>query len=257
MQFREPPLPQIDFRAYQQEVSERWARHTTNSVTASQDIAAGLTLANATSGDITLTLPPVADAAFEFLWVMKIDSSTNKVVIDGSGSETINGAANQTLWTQYDFQQLYCDGTAWYVVAVKDDPIYGVLYLNANSTAQTLGAATAEKLDITSSGDASGVTQGSSTLTVIADGVYHIIFDATIAFDTAASELEFYLRKNAVEQPAGSFVTVKNANENYTVSFNWTDEMAAADAVTVYVESDKAGDLTVVECQFSINRLHG
>ena len=72
--------------------------------------------ADATSGTVTVTLVAAATAGDGFqVAVKKVDSSANTVIIDGSASETIDGAATLTLSTQYDVALLICDGSNWHV----------------------------------------------------------------------------------------------------------------------------------------------
>ena len=73
---------------------------------------------NATGGGITITLPTVANAGAGFmLYVKKTDASSNTVVLDGAGAETIDGSATFTLaGSSRNGVQICCDGTAWYVM---------------------------------------------------------------------------------------------------------------------------------------------
>lgn len=90
----------------------------TRSVTATGALAVddGLVLANATAGNITLTLPTAASASGLRIAVKKTDASLNTVTIDGNGAETIDGAANRVLLTQYAVVTVMSDGTQWWVV---------------------------------------------------------------------------------------------------------------------------------------------
>lgn len=77
-----------------------------------------LFLCDATSGSFTITLPAAASAGSGFtVSVQKVDSSANTVTIDADGSETINGAANYVLSSQYQIATLVCTGTAWVLLA--------------------------------------------------------------------------------------------------------------------------------------------
>lgn len=90
---------------------------TFRTVTASETLTAqdDVVLADATSGAITLTLPPVTDGYKEFC-VKKIDASANAVTIDGDGSETIDGATTLVLASQYDTAKFASDGTEWWIL---------------------------------------------------------------------------------------------------------------------------------------------
>lgn len=80
----------------------------------------GTFLCDASGGAFTTTLssigsrPYTAGARFTF---KKIDSSANTVTIDGSGSETIDGATTKTLTAQWQSITIEAGATgAWYVV---------------------------------------------------------------------------------------------------------------------------------------------
>ncbi len=72
--------------------------------------------ADATAGAITVNLPAVASSAGRVLVVKKTDASGNAVTLDGSGTETIDGAATQAITAQYDALMVVCDGAAWWIV---------------------------------------------------------------------------------------------------------------------------------------------
>jgi len=87
---------------------------TTNDTLTNTD-AYGLTLVDASSGAVTITLPSaLTSSALEFR-VKKIDSSANNVIVDGDGSETIDGATTATITTQYESITLISNGTGWYI----------------------------------------------------------------------------------------------------------------------------------------------
>ncbi len=73
-------------------------------------------LVDATSGNITVTLPQITGNLYRVYTVKKIDSSSNTVTIDGYSSETIDGATTQTLSSQYDKYSLQNDGTEWWLI---------------------------------------------------------------------------------------------------------------------------------------------
>jgi hypothetical protein len=68
-------------------------------------------LCNATSGNITITLYTSVGNSGRKLTIIKTDSSTNTVTIDGNSTETINGALTMALAVQNDRLTLICDGT--------------------------------------------------------------------------------------------------------------------------------------------------
>jgi len=74
-----------------------------------------IVLVDATAGPVTITLLASATAGDGFrLVVKKVDSSANAVTVDGTASETIDGATTSTLSTQYDSVNLVSDGSNWH-----------------------------------------------------------------------------------------------------------------------------------------------
>ena len=71
--------------------------------------------ADATTGNMTITLPVVSGNSGLLLNIKKIDNSVNTVTVDGNGSETIDEATTQVLSTQYDSVSIYCDGIEWWI----------------------------------------------------------------------------------------------------------------------------------------------
>lgn len=75
-----------------------------------------LILANASSAAFSVTLPPATTWVDTVFTIKKTDSSVNAVTVDGSGSETIDGALTQSLPNQYDVIRVVSDGTTWWKV---------------------------------------------------------------------------------------------------------------------------------------------
>jgi len=71
-------------------------------------------LSDATSGNITITLPAASTCAGRIYIVKKIDASGNSVTIDGDSAETIDGAATVSTTTQWVSFQIQSNGANWY-----------------------------------------------------------------------------------------------------------------------------------------------
>lgn len=107
----------------------------------------GIVFVDSTAAPFTITLPQAAKIGvggwFQFI---KTDASSNAVTLDGSGAETINGAATEaSLNAQYDFITIFSTGSAWITVNI---PPYdaslissGVLPLARGGTSKGLTAA--------------------------------------------------------------------------------------------------------------------
>jgi hypothetical protein len=69
-----------------------------------------------TAGAITLTLPAVADAYVGKKYLFKDETgvaAASPIIIEGADVETIDGALNYTLSSNYASAELICTGTAW------------------------------------------------------------------------------------------------------------------------------------------------
>jgi len=69
-----------------------------------------------TSGDVTVTLPVVASSSGQTFKLKRKDASANDVIIDGNGSETIDGNLTVNIISQYDCLTVSCDGTEWWII---------------------------------------------------------------------------------------------------------------------------------------------
>jgi hypothetical protein len=67
-------------------------------------------MADATGGNIVITLPPSTIIRRSSRYVKKIDSSANTVTVNGYGSDTIDGAASEVLSNQWDSVTLLPNG---------------------------------------------------------------------------------------------------------------------------------------------------
>lgn len=85
---------------------------TTNYVVTSSDKTI---LGDATTGDITFSLPAITGTQGTTYTFIKTDSTANKVIIDADGAETINGNADYPLINNNEAVQIVSDGTLWRV----------------------------------------------------------------------------------------------------------------------------------------------
>lgn len=72
-------------------------------------------LADAASGNITLTLPNAVSSANVQFAIKKIDSTANFVIISASNSQTIDGISTKTITTQYEASLFVSDGANWFI----------------------------------------------------------------------------------------------------------------------------------------------
>jgi hypothetical protein len=90
----------------------------TASKTANYTITANDTviLGDATSGNVTITLPLASIASGYRFCIKKSDSSANSVIIARSGSDTIDGSTSATVSVQYVSLTVVSDGSNWYII---------------------------------------------------------------------------------------------------------------------------------------------
>lgn len=67
----------------------------------------------ATGGNVTVTLPTAATMRGRDISVVKIDSATGSVIVDGQGSEQISGQNTQEIEDQWGSVSCYSIGSAW------------------------------------------------------------------------------------------------------------------------------------------------
>lgn len=124
--FRTVPLEYDDERLVMlakavQQVQERVRRHAIEvvAVTANYtmlDIDL-LILADAAAGNVTVTLLTAAAREGRRVIVKKTDVSSNLVIIDPAGSETIDGSATLSLTQRYAMREIVSDGTNWHLIS--------------------------------------------------------------------------------------------------------------------------------------------
>ena len=73
-------------------------------------------LVDAVGGARTITLPAAADHTHRIYNIKKIDVSANAVTIDGTGAETIDGAATVVIAAQWDSYTIQSNGTGWFII---------------------------------------------------------------------------------------------------------------------------------------------
>ena len=72
-------------------------------------------MVNSSGGNVTVTLPTSANHSGEIVKVKKI-SVSNNVILEGNGSETLDGQFNITLESPRAALSLISDGSNWFVM---------------------------------------------------------------------------------------------------------------------------------------------
>lgn len=140
-------------------------------------------LCDATSGAITVTLPAASTMTRRELHIKKTDTSTNKVTVDGNGSETIDSLTTVVLHSKDAFIRIVSDGSNWqllnyqygYVISASSGAAGGI-----NSTSYT--DATNQTLSLRTNGKSVRLTI--LTEAGVSEGNVHIA-------DTSPSDLDY------------------------------------------------------------------
>ena len=74
-------------------------------------------LVDATTSNVTVTLPAASGAMHKIYTVKRLDGSGNTVSVTTPGTETIDGGRPYNLTAQYQFITIACDGSNWYIIA--------------------------------------------------------------------------------------------------------------------------------------------
>lgn len=87
---------------------------TTTSHTAADD---GVILVDDDTATATVTVTlPAADVSDGLVYHIKKLGTTANVIVDGSGSETIDGGTTATLTAQYESIMIISDGSNWHII---------------------------------------------------------------------------------------------------------------------------------------------
>jgi hypothetical protein len=72
--------------------------------------------ADATSGNVTITLPAASGLTGYKFFIKRIDSAANTCTVTRSGSDTIDGVTSLTINQQYTSIMVVSNGTVWYIL---------------------------------------------------------------------------------------------------------------------------------------------
>ena len=92
-------------------------------------------LVNNSAADATVTLPAASSASERIYNIKKIHSSASyKVIIDGDGSETIDGATTYSLYLQYESVKIQSDGSNWHILERNLTPFLAKITRDASQS---------------------------------------------------------------------------------------------------------------------------
>lgn len=214
----------------------------------------GYRLINVTTGasDRTITLPTAAANEGRQIVVKKVDNGAGRVLVDGEGSETIDGSASTVeIIIEEDAATFHCDGTGWHTYG-RSTPVYANMSqlrlrgVNGyGSTNNKIRRFNNNDLDIGvgAVGADNGVT--GFALTIVKNGIYAITY-----FDNFTVGAIMGLSLNSTELTT-SIVGLSNPQHVLTmntsnaggepVSVSWIGILSAGDVVRAHTDGTATG----------------
>lgn len=145
------------------------------------------------------------------------------------------------------------------ITVVSSAASYGSLSVLDGAVAQAVTGTPDKLTAFTTDGPSSYLVPANATddITVGVGGAgdYMVTFSASFSYVVAAT-VQFRLRVDAVESALGGQVEVLNAGDIVNVTFSGLVTLADAEVVTVYVEADADNNITVIDAQLVLNRIH-
>jgi hypothetical protein len=211
--------------------------------------AEDLVLVDTTAGDITLTLPRARNG--REVTVLKT-SALNKLTIQGTDGQLINGRMTQTYYTRWTARTLKAVGNTWRIVhgATFDKAPHGAFY-SLQTQAALVNTPTLVTLN--------GTAYSSGTSHVIANGIhvtqaglYNLQFSVQVTnMDSQARRMSLWLRKTGTQDIAASASTISVPSTHggiaghYVLAANFFVDLGVSD----YIELWWATDSTTVRLE--------
>ncbi|HSX05827.1 MAG TPA: hypothetical protein VLF69_05130 [Candidatus Saccharimonadales bacterium] len=175
------------------------ATKTTNYTVTTTD---AVILADATSGNVTITLPAASGASGYRFYIKRVDNTTtNSVTITPNGSDTIDGFTGISVVSQYDTYELVSNGTTWYIIATN--------LLATETTTSTIGFRSV-----------STATQASAASVVVNKPTGTSLGDVLIAYFTVyPGATTVTLPAPTGWTPIGSLTSYTTADQIYSQAF--------------------------------------
>ncbi|MDH4873008.1 hypothetical protein [Pseudomonas sp. BN515] len=211
-----------------------------------------------TSADYTVGLPAVAGNAGKFIGLRMSPALTKIVTLDPNGVETINGATTRKMAAN-ETVILYCDGSAWTVLARGDR---AVLEFSASkvSAVQSIANGTSTKITFeTEDFDfGGGYNPATSVFTVPANGAGKWVFGASLVFQGTASDdvISIRLYKNGSQVGNIGHAPAGRPNTGGPSGITFID-VAAGDTLEIYGRLDTTSGARDVYGAAGTSRFYG
>lgn len=179
-------------------------RQNTKSATFTADTDVDVYFLDASGGDFTANLPTAAGIQGKTFYFKRTDSSSNSVLVDGFGTETIDGSLTYDLRGN-DAVKITSDGSNWEIISRKRTPALAI-YTSAGGDAYTADTNFIHATKVVDTHNA--YSTGTGDFTCPEAGNYRV----TISFASNGTATT-YIAKNGTNQ---IFIESAAANENHT-----------------------------------------
>lgn len=216
-------------------------------------------LVSAGASDRTITLPTAADNTGRKITITKSDSGAGHVIIDGEGSETINGSTTKTLYLQYRSISLICDGSEWFIVKTSDTEISTVRVTNGNGHGSTNTKFRRFSTTVENTGSAityaDSATLGAS-FTINEDGIYSISYSDAYGsgFETIGISTSSAGTTNVASITNADILAITNTSGNsFVQGISTSVNLSSGDVVRAHTHGQ--ADSSGVACRFTITQV--
>ncbi len=194
---------------------------------------------DATSDEVPLGLPTAVGIDGREYRVKKIDGSTNDCVIDGNGSETIDGELTRVIHIENAACTIKSNNVNWRVIQCTPTAVYGEMHLHDNATVTTVNTVDiphlVQGLFVEQIADGFTFNAGSTgPISAFAD------YSGTVAGTVKATDVAHGLATGAILSQSGT----TNYNGIFTITvidvdnYYFTDAWVADDATGNWYEGD-------------------
>ena len=214
---------------------------TTKTTTYTATVADEIILCNSSSGAFTVTLPTaVANTGKQFV-IKKIGTDYNNITVDGSGSETIDGATTYLLHLPKESVKIVSDGSNWQIADEKWE--FEGCHASLTSNLNNIVTSTTIAFDTATYNPHSSYSTGTGLITIKAPGKYRISFSA--------------LFENFDSTDAYCTVVVNGSSkiQAYSTRLGVTTTAAVSTGAIIWdcIEGDTIGIFAVADADFNLS----
>jgi hypothetical protein len=197
---------------------------------------------NPTGKTITITLP-TASANTGRRLIVKVTHAGGAVTVNGEGSETIDGATTFVMQSQYDFLDITCNGTTWFINSCYAKLDTG--WINtADETNREMGSQ-----QVTYNGASGSFTLGETITEATSNNTGIIIADSgTVLTLKNVTGTGVFTNGRQITGSTSSVTANVNGNtinQDTNVTHNFSLSLASPLEVSYYYSTDKAENTTI------------